>query len=146
MAIIAGQVPEPPPAPADVQRRVVVKLRAGLHVPAAPGGPEFARSAGGTWDALTMQFPGVRVTPYFTGLDASAVRRVGERARASGVPSGAERFASYVAIDVPSVDALEPVERGDAAEVGRAVVPAVRPAEVDDFAGREGRLEALLGL
>ena len=43
-------------------------------------------------------------------------------------------------------DVLEVVQRADAAEVGGAVVPPVRAAEVDDLAGGERGLEPLLGL
>ncbi len=107
MAIIAGQLPPPVPPPADLQRRVVVKLRGEADAAALKEGNEFARRAGGDWESLARQFPGLRVAPYFGALDAGRLRRADERARTAGL----NQFSSYIALEVPSADALERVAR-----------------------------------
>lgn len=111
MAIIDGQVPQPAPQPANVARRVVVKLRGDVDATVGVTGPEIARRVGGAWETLAGQFPGVRIAPYFTGLDGASLRRAADKARTAGVPASAVRFTSYVAIEVPNADSLEAVAR-----------------------------------
>ena len=148
MAIIAGQIPQPAPVPAGVQRRVVVKLRPDIDAATAREGGELARRAGGTWESLTQQFPGVRVAPYFSGLDAAKLRRADERARTAGLT----RFESYVAIEVPEADAVERIARAVNAWPGVEIAypeggPTPPPVAPDDDprSGNQGYLEPAPG-
>src|ERR1700752_1671254 len=98
MCILAGKLPPPVAPPATLQRRVVVQRPGEVDAAALKEGNEFARRAGGDWESLARQFPGLHVAPYFGALDVDRLRRADERARTAGL----DQFSSYLAIQVPS--------------------------------------------
>jgi subtilase family protein len=145
MAIVSGQPLENDPRTPKVQERVVVKL----DVQAATPPPGDARDASldTMWQDLAQQFPGVRITPYFSDV-------AGPDLAASGVaPPGAAASAldrrRYLSIDVPAEHEAERVASAlrqrpgveTAYREGGPVPPPVSPDD-DPRSASQGYLEA----
>jgi hypothetical protein len=150
MAIIAGQVPPPIPVAPALRRRVVVKLRPEVEVPPGGSGLDLAQRTGGAWDQLAAEFPGARVVPFFTALDAGTLGPTGAPAPAAGRPAGTDRFAGYLAIEAPAADTVEALARAVNAwpgveiaypEGGPTPPPMVMPGD-DPRSGNQGYLDA----
>ena len=80
--------------------RVIVKFGPNLQLPqTAAAEAQHAAAHGNAWSALRKKFPGVKLQPVFTMIDAAALDSIEQRAAAAGLPS--PRLKSYFAITVP---------------------------------------------
>jgi hypothetical protein len=149
MAIIDGRAPAPP-EPAGVARRVVVKFREGVDLPAAGSALRERRARG--WDRLPAATAGRAFTPYITSPAGEPQGRRGldAVARASASPSRARAaLGRYFATEVAAGDDAEALARQLAAleDVESAYVeggptpPPVFPAD-DPRSSNQGYLDA----
>jgi hypothetical protein len=102
MAVIGGQVPSPPPPPANYKPRVVVKFRPDVELSysdsksAAEG---IERFAGRAWEDLNRSFPGLRLEPYFSTIGESRLEDFAKRPAGGGDERAQARFTSYFAVE-----------------------------------------------
>ena len=151
MAIIANQAPPAPSAPPH-QRRVVVKFRPDERLPYNEQAPaELNQRSGGAWSDLTGAFPGVRLSPYFSGVGQRTLEQFAARApRTAAAPPA---FASYFAVDCPKdVDPAQVMARVARwpnvetayVEAGPTPPPLVTPDD-DPRSANQGYLDAAPG-
>ena len=80
--------------------RVIVKFGPNLQLPqTAEAEAQHAAAHGNAWSALRKKFPGAKLQPVFTMIDATALDNIERRAAAAGLPL--PRLKSYFAITVP---------------------------------------------
>ena len=102
MAIIEDKVPPASGLSADFKRRVVVKFRPDVQLPySSAAEDELARQTGTRWGDLSQRLKGIKLVPYFSTMEGSALEALMKRAprtEKAGVPPN---FFSYYAIECP---------------------------------------------
>jgi hypothetical protein len=136
VGMIANRVPSL--ATTVKRQRVVVKFKPSVNLPYSNAAPQaLSGHLREGWEALSREYAGVALSPYFLTHDENRLRRMESRKGRLGRHGAVPRFTSYFALDCPpdsDVDAIaREVSRWPGVEIayaeGGPMPPPVDPSD-----------------